>query len=284
MTGFLLGLCFGTGFALLWFGVTRTQSPKPRRRLVEPLLQDAHVALDPTIFVLLATTAAVLAGWLVWSLTGIAVLSLVAAGAAGYGPVACARTRRDRHRRERDRSWPAAVAQLADALEAGIAFPAAVALVAQSGPVPLRGDFQAFLGRLRTGGLEAALDGLSGDRDETAGTVALLLRAGLLDLPSGGVAPALRELAQVLAQRFDAREKARSRAQSLQTEAAVLAVSPVVLLGIIGLVSPAYLEAYRTAGGTVVGALGAVAIAGCYVLMRRMGRIPEARRNAGRQV
>jgi hypothetical protein len=42
--------------------------------------------------------------------------------------------RREASRRARERAWPAALAQLADALEAGIAFPAAVTLVAEGRP------------------------------------------------------------------------------------------------------------------------------------------------------
>jgi tight adherence protein B len=108
--------------------------------------------------------------------------------------------------------------------------------------------------------------------------VALLLRAGLLELPAGGLAPVLRELSVVLADRFEAREKARTRASSLQVEAAILAVSPFFLLLLVGAATPAYLDAYRTAEGTAVGALAGVMIFGCYLLMRRLGRVPEPRR------
>lgn len=83
----------------------------------------------------------------------------------------------------------------------------------------------------------------------------MLLRASLLELPAGGLAPVLRELAGVLSERLEAREKARSRASTLQVEAPILALSPIVLFLLVGLASPAYLEAYRTPGGTLVGAI-----------------------------
>jgi tight adherence protein B len=91
----------------------------------------------------------------------------------------------------------------------------------------------------------------------------------------------LRELSVMLADRFEAREKARSKASSLQLEAAILALSPIVLLLLVGAASPAYLAAYRTAAGTAVAAAGGIAIFGCYLLMRRLGQIPEARRKQG---
>ena len=64
----------------------------------------------------------------------------------------------------------------------------------------------------------------------------------------------LRELAGVLSERLEARERA---------------------------FSPAYLEAYRTPAGTLVGTIGGLLIFGCYLLMLRLGRVPEPRRTAG---
>ena len=109
----------------------------------------------------------------------------------------------------------------------------------------------------------------------------MLLRASLLELPAGGLAPVLRELAGVLSERLEAREKARSRASTLQLEAAILALSPIVLFLFVGLASPAYLEAYRTSAGTLVGTIGGLLIFGCYLLMLRLGRVPEPRRTGG---
>ena len=131
---------------------------------------------------------------------------------------------------------------------------------------------------MRAGGLASAIEGLAERRERTADTVALLLRAGLLELPAGGLAPVLRELAGMLSARLEAREKARSRASTLRLEAGILAVSPILLLLLVGLSSPAYLDAYRTPGGTLVGAIGGLLIFGCYLLMLRLGRVPEPRR------
>jgi tight adherence protein B len=142
----------------------------------------------------------------------------------------------------------------------------------------LRAEFTSFQARLRAAGLEAALEGLARAGERTSDTVALLLRAGLLELPAGRLAPLLRELSEVLAERFEAREKARTRASSLQIEAAVLALSPIVLLLLLGAAAPGYLNAYRTAAGTIVATVGGGLIFGCYLLMRRLGRVPEPRR------
>ena len=284
MTGLLFAVCFATGIGLVLLGISGRQlGPNwTSSRLARRVSIDGS-GLSLGAFVVVVAGGGLL-GWIVvWSLAHVPILALTGAVAGGYAPFAWARRRREHALRARERAWPAALAQLADALEAGVAFPAAVTLVAGAGPVPLRREFAAFHGRLRTAGLEAALEGLGEAGERTTDTVVLLLRAGLLELPSGRLAPVLRELSGVLADRLEASEKARTRASSLHVEAAILAVSPAVLLLLVGAATPSYLAAYRTAAGTAVGAVGGALIFGCYLLMRRLGRVPEPRRTgAGR--
>lgn len=281
MTSLLLTAVFASGVALLWVGLVMNVQLPRRPSLIRRALAEAGLPLRPATFALGVVVAAAIAAALAWSLTAVPILALAAAGAGAYAPLASVLRRRDRARRERERAWPAALAQLADALEAGIAFPAAVALVAEAGPAQLRPDLANFHARLRAGGLEQAIDGLRQAGERTADTVALLLRAGLLELPAGRLAPVLRELASVLSERFEAREKARSRAATLQIEAAILAVSPIGLLLIVGAASPGYLDAYKSPAGTVVAAVAGLLIFGCYLAMRQLGRVPEPRRTAG---
>jgi tight adherence protein B len=282
VTGFLLGLVFAAGVALVWAGVVSGVEIQLGIGRIGRLVHQSELPLSLPLFLMVVFASSAIAAVLVWSLVDVPVLALAGAIAGAYAPVAWAARRRARRQRQRERAWPAALAQLADALEAGIAFPAAVALVAEDGPPPLRGDLARFHARLRAGGLVAAIDGLAETAERTADTVALLLRAGLLELPAGGLAPVLRDLASVLSERLEAREKARSRASTLQLEAAILALSPIVLLLLVGLASPAYLDAYRTPAGTLVGAIGGLLIFGCYLLMRQLGRVPEPRRTGGR--
>lgn len=283
MIGVLLALCFATGIGLLLLGLSGRQlPPSPVASRLRQRLSASELGPRPAAFFIVVAGGALLGWVLAWSLAQVPILALAAAGAGGYAPFAWARRRRERAGRERERAWPAALAQLADALEAGIAFPAAVTLVAEAGPVPLRHDFASFHRRLRAAGLEAALDGLAAAGERTTDTVALLLRAGLLELPSGRLAPVLRELSGVLSERLEAAEKARTRASSLQLEAAILAVSPAVLLLLVGAATPAYLDAYKTAAGTAVAGVGGALIFVCYLLMRRLGRVPEPRRTGAK--
>jgi tight adherence protein B len=276
----LLAVVFAAGVACVWFGAVldaRPSLPTPPARMVA-LLDAAGIEVSAYAFVAAIVACGLVVGLLAWWIVEVPAVT-VAGVIGGVGaPVAWARTRRERRTRERERAWPAVLAQLADALEAGLAWPAAVALVAESGPAALRGDWAAFTARLRGSDLDSALEGLRGAGERTADSVVLLLRAALVELPAGGLAPVLRELSGVLGERLEAREKARSRASSMHVEAAILALSPIVILLLIGAASPGYLDAYRTAGGTVVALIGGGLIFGCYLLMRKLGRVPEPRR------
>jgi tight adherence protein B len=281
VTGFLVGFVFAAGVGLLYFGAVggvRMALPTRTGRL-DALLSDAGIPWPPVLFAAGAAVSAVLVGLLAWWIVEVAAIVVAGVLAGAYAPVVWARSKREKLRRERERAWPAVLDQLADALEAGLAFPAAVALVAKSGPSALRGEFAAFGARLRGGNLASALEGLRDARERTADSVVLLLRAALLELPTGGLAPMMRELSGVLGERLEAREKARSRAASVNLEAGILALSPIAIFLLIGAASPGYLDAYRTPGGTAVALAGGSLIFGCYLLMRRLGRVPEPRRS-----
>ncbi len=283
MIGFLLALVFATGIGMIWFGaVVGVQLPSPVRWTgpvrVRKLLADAGLTISPRAFLAAVAGCGVVVGLLAWLIVGVPAVVIAAVLGGGLAPVGWARSRREQGQRERERAWPAVLSQLADALEAGLAWPAAVGLVARSGPVALRGTWTAFAARLRSADLDTALAGLRDAGERTADSVALLLQASLVELPTGGLAPVLRELSTVLSERLEAREKARSRASTMHVEAAVLALSPVAILLLIGAASPGYLDAYRGLGGTIVLLLGGGLIFGCYLLMRRLGKVPEPQR------
>jgi tight adherence protein B len=283
MIGWLATLCFFCGLVLLVVGLADRKREAASSRLADLWWQGQQAGILSARF-LATLVAAALAGLAIgWALSGIPVLAVLGGFAGGYAPFVWLRRRNEQIKRGRERAWPAALAQLADALEAGLAFPAAVALLGETGPIPLRAEFARMHARLRSDGLGAAFDQLAATRERTAGTVALLLRAGLVELPAGGLAPLLRDLSVMLSERFEAREKARTKASSLQLEAAILALSPIVLLLLVGAASPTYLAAYKTGAGTAVAIAGGVAIFACYLLMRRFGRIPEPQRRGARR-
>jgi tight adherence protein B len=269
----LLGaFLFAVGVGIVWFGAVGDLARVGSKRLGSARGAVAGLVLRVGVPALLLAPLCVL---VVWWLLAVPALAVVAAAAGAYAPLLLRRNRLERRRREREQAWPAALDQLADGLEAGLAFPAAAQFVAQSGPSPLRGEFARFYRGVREGALEPGLEELARSGERAAGSAAALLRAAFVDVPTGGVAPVLRQLAAVLRERWETRERARSRALSLRREAAILAVSPLAFVLLIGASAPGYLNAYRTAGGTVVSLLGTLVIAGCYLAMRRLGRIPD---------
>lgn len=273
MSGLVGALLVATGIGLVWFGALTDLPSRAARRL-----RDATGAAASELAVRVGLPALVLApvcGLLAWDLLKVPALALLGAGGGAYAPVVFRRSRVERQRREREQGWPSALDQLADGLEAGLAFPAAAMFVAQSGPSPLRRDFARFYRSIREGELETALDELARAPERAAVSASAILRAAFVDVPTGGVAPVLRELARVLRERWETRERARSRALSLRREAAILAISPLAFVLLIGASSPGYLSAYRSTAGTLVSLLGAVVIVACYLAMRRLGRIPE---------
>jgi tight adherence protein B len=273
VSGLVGALLFATGVGFVWFGSLTDLPGRAARRL-----RGATGAAVSELVVRIGLPALVLApvcGLLAWDLLKVPALALLGASGGAYAPVVFRRSRVERQRREREQAWPSALDQLADGLEAGLAFPAAAMFVAQSGPSPLRRDFARFYRSIREGELETALDELARAPERAAVSAAAILRAAFVDVPTGGVAPVLRELARVLRERWETRERARSRALSLRREAAILAVSPLPFVLLIGASSPGYLSAYRSTAGTLVSLLGALVIVGCYLAMRRLGRIPE---------
>ncbi len=210
-----------------------------------------------------------------WFGLGVPVVSLLATLAGAVAPYALVRSRRGRDRRELERAWAAALDQLADALETGLGFPAAASFVANAGPPPLRARFATLAETIRRGELDEALAGLARAPEQSARTCAALLRAALVELPTGGLVPLLRELAQLSRDRFEAHERAALRALALRREATILAASPLAFLLLIGWSAPGYLDAYRGGAGSLVSLAGALAIGACYAAMLRLGRIPE---------
>ena len=270
MMSLLGAVVFAGGIGVVWFGALgELRLPSKRRVSLGVRMRPAARVVLP--MAVLAVVGAVVA----WQLLALPVLTLLAAAGGAYVPIGVGRAKAARRRQERERAWPSALDQLADGLEAGLAFPAATAFLVASGPSALREQFSEFYARLRAGELAEGLDELAGCGERAAVSVASLLRVAFGDVPTGRVAPVLRELALVLRERWEIRERSRSRALSLSREATLLALSPLAFLLLIGASSPGYLAAYRTTGGTVVSLIGALVIFGCYLAMRRLGRIPD---------
>ena len=152
MSALVGAVLFAAGVGLVWFGALTDLPGRAARRL-----RDVTGAAASEMALRVGLPALVLApvcGVITWDLLGVPALALLAAAGGAYLPVVLRRSRAERQRREREQAWPAALEQLADGLEAGLAFPAAALFVAESGPSSLRGEFARFYRSIREGELE----------------------------------------------------------------------------------------------------------------------------------
>ncbi len=224
--------------------------------------------------------AAAVAAVVVLAATGLVIVSVMAAVAAGVLPTLLVRRRARAHVEAARASWPEAVDSLASGIRAGLSLPEAVAALATSGPAPLRRAFtSAALEYRATGSFDSALDTLGLEaRDPVADRVVAALRLGR-DVGGTAIGEILRTLSAVL--REDARLRAEIRGrQSWTVSAARMAVAAPWLTLVLLSTRPEAVASYATPAGAAVillaGALSVIA----YALMLRMSRLPELPRLA----
>jgi tight adherence protein B len=174
--------------------------------------------------------------------------------------------------------WPEAVDNLASAVRAGMSLPEGLSDLGQRGPGELRAPFSRFGTAYRASGrFGECLDSLKDDLADPVGdrvceTVRVAREVGGSDLGT-----VLRTLSELL--RSDARTRAELETrQGWIVNAARLAVAaPWLVLLLLGTQSTT-LQAYDSAGGTVLLAIGAAVCVVAYRVMLRIGRLPEDRR------
>lgn len=174
--------------------------------------------------------------------------------------------------------WPEAVDNLGSAVRAGMSLPEAISALAVRGPEPLRAAFGRFSIAYRASGrFGQCLDAVKADLADPVGDrVCETLRVAR-EVGGSDLGTVLRALSELL--RADARTRSELETrQGWIVNAARLAVAaPWIVLLLLGTQS-ATLQAYNTAGGSVVLIIGAAVCFAAYRIMLRIGRLPvEAR-------
>lgn len=204
--------------------------------------------------------------------TAVAVVGLCA---GAYAPVTYYRARGRSARRARQQCWPEAIELLAGAVRAGDTLPAAVALLAERGPEPLRAPFRAVVADHRVSGdLVGALERLASTlaeptADRVVATLVIAHRVGGREL--GQV---LRTLGAFLRDDLAVRKEIIARQSWTLVAARVAAAAPWLVLLLVAS-RPQGAQAYDSLTGLLVLAVGAVATAVGYRLMVALGRLPE---------
>lgn len=283
MTGVLLGALFGAGLFLIWWSAwpqeeTRVRDPRENRvleRLRDELTQAGYRGIGPVGLLVACLIAFLLIFLTVVAVTGVPGIALCFAVMAGWVPVAVVRVRARARRAQLRELWPDAVDNVTSAVRAGLALPEALAQLSVRGPEELRPAFADFASDYRTTGrFNDCLDRLKSRLSDPVGdrlveSLRIAREVGGSDLGS-----LLRTLSTFLREDARTRSELETR-QSWTVNAARLAVAaPWIVLALLS-TRPESVQAYNSAAGTLVLAVGAVATMLAYRLMVRIGRLPE---------
>ena len=255
------------------------KAPSVRQGQFVRLLEEAGMeAVAPRALIAVMLSAAVMVASAVWLLTGIPVLSMLAALAAAVAPVMWLRGRRVRLRRLRRQLWPDVCDLLIAAIRVGLSLPDAVASLAESSPAMLRPAFVVFARDLRaTGRFETSLDRLKSSLADPIGdriveTLRMARQVGGTELIS-----VLRALSSSVRADAALRGEVEARQSWIRGAAVLGAIAPWVVLGLL-VMRPEGASAYGTPEGVVVICVGAAVSVTAFRIMIRIGRLPEPRR------
>lgn len=281
--GTIVGLLLGAGLVCIWWSwwpltPRRGRSERRQSRLTDLLVQAGMPAVTPTAVLTTSVLVALVVGVVVLGLTGSATIATAFSLLSLLAPQAYIRVRARRRRVAVRELWPDAVDDLASAIRAGMSLPEAVGSLAERGPEQLRPAFAAFAEDYRaTGRFIDALDRLKG---RLADPVAdRLIEALRLTREVGGtdLGRLLRTLSSFLRQDLRARGELEARQSWTVNGARLAAAAPWLILAMLS-TRPQTVEAFNTAVGALVLLIGGVASIGAYLLMVRLGRLPEDER------
>ena len=279
--GALVGLLLGLGLLLIWRSGPRAPQRSARRSHAarEELIRQAGVdGVGPAQLVGAQVLCALLAAGAVLLLTSTAAVALFFGAFAFALPVVVLRRLRRRRQLALRELWPEAVDNLASAVRAGMSLPEGLSALGERGPAELRPAFARFGTAYRASGrFGDCLDALRDDLADPVGDRICETMRVAREVGGSDLGTVLRTLSELL--RSDARTRAELETrQGWIVNAARLAVAaPWLVLLLLGTQSQT-LQAYDSAGGSVLLAIGAAVCAVAYRIMLRIGKLPEDRR------
>jgi tight adherence protein B len=278
-----VGLLFGLGVFLVWRSFEPPAPPRPgrvtrRERAADLLAQAGIESVTPGALLASCLGVGAVVLVLMYVVSRSPAIALAFAVMASYAPLALVKYRARQRRSELRDLWPEVVDNLASGVRAGLSLPEALTQVGLRGPEELRRPFIRFGEDYRaTGRFYECLDRLkAGLADPVGDRIVESLRMAR-EVGGSDLGKLLRTLSAFL------REDARTRAeletrQGWTINAARLAVAaPWIVLALLSL-RPEAVEAYNTAAGLVVLAVGGGLCLVAYRVMVRIGRLPEEER------
>ena len=293
--GALVGLLLGLGLFLVWQSVTAPTRTQPstsnlptaarlptrttRRDRVTDLLAQAGIeAVTPGRLLASCLGVGAVVLLLMFLVSRSPVIALAFALIASWAPVVLVRFRARQRRSELRELWPEVVDNLASGVRAGLSLPEALTQVGLRGPEELRRPFIRFGEDYRaTGRFFDCLDRLKASLADPVGDRIVESLRMAREVGGSDLGRVLRTLSAFL------REDARTRAeletrQGWTINAARLAVAaPWIVLALLSL-RPEAVDAYNSATGSVVLAIGGGLCLVAYRVMIRIGRLPQEER------
>ena len=281
--GTVVGLILGAGLVCIWWSwwpraARRAAGERRQSKLTDLLVQAGMPAVTPTAVLTTSVVVAVVVGVAVLGLTESPTIAVAFALLSLLAPQAYIRVRARRRRVALRELWPDAVDDLASAIRAGMSLPEAVGSLAERGPEQLRPAFAEFAEDYRATG--RFIDALERLKAQLADPVAdRLIEALRLTREVGGtdLGRLLRTLSQFLRQDLRARGELEARQSWTVNGARLAAGAPWLILAMLS-TRPQTVEAFNTAAGALVLLIGGGASIGAYLVMVRIGRLPEDER------
>jgi tight adherence protein B len=279
--GAFVGLLLGLGLLLIWRSGPRAPRRSQTRVItarVELLRQAGVDGVGPVQLLGAQVLCALLACGAVLLLTSTVAVAVCFGAFAFFLPVVLLRRLRRRRQLALRDLWPEAVDNLASAVRAGMSLPEGLSALGERGPAVLRPAFARFGTAYRASGrFGDCLDALRDDLADPVGDRICETMRVAREVGGSDLGTVLRTLSELL--RSDARTRAELETrQGWIVNAARLAVAaPWLVLLLLGTQSQT-LQAYDSAGGSVLLAIGAAVCVVAYRVMLRIGRLPEDRR------
>ncbi|HPT94820.1 MAG TPA: type II secretion system F family protein [Microbacteriaceae bacterium] len=243
------------------------------------LLADAGLpGVRPRALIATSALAALIAAAVVWLFIGVPALAVVAAVAAGAGPILWLRHRRATRIASRRGLWPDVLDHLVASVRAGMSLPDAVGSLGASAPAMLRPAFAAFERDFAASGhfsssaerLKSALADPVADR--IVETLRMAREVGGTELTT-----VLRSLSASVRAEAALRGEVEARQSWVRNAAVLGVVAPWVVLALLA-ARPEGARAYSSPEGVVLVVGGALISVVAYRLMLRIARLPEQRR------
>ncbi|WP_147918228.1 type II secretion system F family protein [Ruania zhangjianzhongii] len=281
--GTIVGLLLGAGLVCLWWSwwpltPRRDRGERRQSKLTDLLVQAGMPTITPTAVLTTSVAVAVVVGVVVLGLTGSPTIAAAFGLLSLLAPQTYIRVRARRRRVALRELWPDAVDDLASAIRAGMSLPEAVGSLAERGPEQLRPAFAEFAEDYRATG--RFIDALERLKVRLADPVAdRLIESLRLTREVGGtdLGRLLRTLSQFLRQDLRARGELEARQSWTVNGARLAAAAPWLILAMLS-TRPQTVEAFNSAVGALVLLIGGVASVGAYLVMVRLGRLPEDER------